>query len=82
MNIKPVSTIVNPKKVINKNSEINNVTSPISIPQRSLRKRLYQEDKYDSFNSKDSVKDFGCLNESFPRGEYFFRHTDDHVLFY
>ena len=64
MNIKPVSTIVNPKKVINKNSEINNVTSPISIPRRSLRKRLYQEDKYDSFNSKDSVKDFGCLNES------------------
>ena len=44
MNMKPVTTIFDPKKVINKNSEINNVTSPICIPRRTRRKRLYQED--------------------------------------
>ena len=31
MNMKPVAAIFNPKKVINKNSEINNVTLPICI---------------------------------------------------
>ena len=32
------------KKVSNKNSEINNVTSPIFIFRRTTRKRLYQKD--------------------------------------
>ena len=67
MNLKPVPTIFDPKKVISKNSEINNVTSPICIPQKTPRKRLYQEDQYESSCiSKDSVKDSKCLNESFP----------------
>ena len=65
MNVKPVPTIFDPKEVISKNSEINNVTSPICIPRRTPRKRLCQEDQYESFISKDSVKDSKCLNESF-----------------
>ena len=44
MNMKSFAAIFNPKKVNNKNSEINNVTSPICIPRRTPRKRLYQED--------------------------------------
>ena len=51
MNMKPVPTIFDRKRVINKNSEINNVTLPISIPWRSPRKRLYQEDQYELFIS-------------------------------
>ena len=51
--MKPVPTIFNPKTVINKNSEKNNVTSPITISRRSPRKRLYQEEQYESFISKD-----------------------------
>ena len=82
MNVKPVLTIFDPKKVISKNSEINNVTSPICIPWRTPRKRLYQEDQYESFISKDSVKDSKCLNESFSPSVYTFRKNDDHVLFY
>ena len=65
MNVKPVPTKFNPKKVISKNSEINNVTSPICIPQRTPTKRLYQDNQYESFISKDPVKDSKCLNESF-----------------
>ena len=57
MNMKPVTTLFDPKKVINKNSEINNITSPIFIPRRRPSKRLYQEDQYESFISKNSVKD-------------------------
>ena len=66
MNMKSVTTIFDPKKVINENSEINNVTSPICILRRRQRKYLYQEDQYISFISKDAVKDFICLNERFP----------------
>ena len=51
INMKPVPTIFDRKRVINKNSEINNVTLPISIPWRSPRKRLYQEDQYELFIS-------------------------------
>ena len=43
MNMKPFPTTLDPKPVINKNSEKNNVTSLISIP------RMYQEDQYESF---------------------------------
>ena len=65
MNMKPVTTIFDPKKVINENSEINNVTSPICIPWGRPRKYLYQEDQYISFIFKDEVKDFTYLNERF-----------------
>ena len=51
MNKKPVPTIFDPKTVINKISEINNVPLPISIPWRSPRKHLYQEDQYELFIS-------------------------------
>ena len=53
MIMKPVPTIFDPKTVINKNSEKNNVTSPIIISRRSPRKRLYQKDQCESFISKD-----------------------------
>ena len=80
--VKPVPTIFDPKKVISKNSEINNVTPPICIPRRTPRKRLYQEDQYESFISKYSVKDSKCLNGSFFLSGYTIRKNDDHVLFY
>ena len=54
----------------------------ICIPRKTPRKRLYQEDQYESFISKDSVKDSKCLNESFSPSRYTFRKNDDHVLFY
>ena len=41
INMKPVVTIFDPKKV----SEIKNVMLPISIPWRIPRKSLYQEDQ-------------------------------------
>ena len=68
--MKPIATIFDPRKVINKYPEKNNATSPVCISQRTPRKRLYQEDQYKSFISNDSVKDFKCLNESLPHCVY------------
>ena len=53
MNMKPVPTICDPKKVINKISDINKVISPICIPRATPRRRLYKEDQYESFTSRD-----------------------------
>ena len=64
--MKPVQTIFDPKKVINKNSEVNNVTSPICIPRGTPKKRLYQEDQYESFLSKDSVDNLHVWMKVFP----------------
>ena len=64
--MKPVATIFDPRKVINKYSEKNNATSPNGMSQRTPRKRLHQQDQYKSFISNDSVKDFKCLNEKLP----------------
>ena len=80
MNMKPVATIFDPKKIINKTSEIDNVTSPICIPRRKPRKRLYQEDQYETFISKDLAK-LTVLNDSFLPSGYTFRKNHDHVLF-
>ena len=82
MNMKPVTTIFDPKKVINKNLEINNVTSQICIPRRIPRKCLYQEDRYESFTSKDSVKDFTCLNKSFPPLRILLERIKPCLIFY
>ena len=82
MNVKPVPTIFGPKNVISKNLEINSFTSPICVPRRTPRKRLHEEDQYESIISKDSVKDSKCLNESFSPSGYTFRKNDDHILFH
>ena len=61
MNMKPALGIFDLKTVINKNSEINNVTLPISIPRRSPRKRLYQENQYEFCISARTFSPVGIL---------------------
>ena len=64
MNTKPVLTIIDPKTVINKNSKIKNVTLPISIAQRSPRRRLYQEDQYELFiSARNQLTFLGLLTD-------------------
>ena len=64
MNTKLVLTIIDPKTVINKNSKIKNVTLPISIAQRSPRRRLYQEDQYELFiSARNQLTFLGLLTD-------------------
>lgn len=80
MNMEPLWTIFDPKKVTDKKSEINNVTKPFSIIRRPPRERLCQEDEYETFISKDYVKDCTRLNQSFfPGGKK--QNVFHHVLF-
>ena len=80
--LKPVPTIFDPTKVSTGSSTVSNLTSPISIPRRSPRKRTYQEDEYVKFLKTDLVKDFSEINETFSRTGYLFKQHDDHIIFY
>ena len=55
LSIEYVATIFDSKKVINKNSVIANVTSPICIPRRTPRKCLYQEGQYESLSPRTQL---------------------------
>ena len=57
--MKPVATLFNPKKVIrNKQCYLTNLYSSENTEETFISRG--------SFISKDSVKDFTCLNKSFP----------------
>ena len=72
--LKPVSTIFH--------STVSNLTSPISVPRRSPRKRTYQEDENEKFLKTDLIKDFSEINETFSTPGYLFKQHDDHIIFY
>ena len=64
MYMKPVLTVFQSKKLSRK------IQKQTMLPHQSVflrdhRGNVYQEDQCDSFISKDSVKDYTCLNESF-----------------
>ena len=80
--LKPVPTIFDPTKVSTSSSTVSNLTSPISIPRRSPRKRTYQEDEYEKFLKTDLIKDFSEINETFSPPGYLFEQHDDHIIFY
>ena len=64
LSIEYVATIFDLKKVINKNSAIAN--SPICIPRRKPRKRLYQEDQYESLSPRTQSKTLHVWMKVFP----------------
>ena len=66
LSIEYVATIFDSKKVINKNSVIANVTSPICIPRSTPRKRLYQEGQYESLSPRTQLKTLHVWMKVFP----------------
>ena len=50
-----------------RNSSVCQVTSPVSIPRKSPRKCVYQEDQYEGFIADNVIKNFSDINESLCR---------------
>ena len=78
--LKPVPTIFDPSSDIPSTS--SNLTSPVSIPRKSPRKRIFQEEQYETFVASDSINGFGDLKENLSPSVYLFKQNDDHVIFY
>ena len=54
--LKPVQTIFDLSNPNFRNSSACQATSPVSIPTKSSRKRVYQEDQYQSFLADNIIK--------------------------
>ena len=80
--LKPVPTIFDPSNPNFCNSSACQVTSPVSIPRKSPRKRLYQEDKYQSFLADDVIKNFSDINKNICPSGYLFQQYGDGVVFF
>ena len=80
--LKPVPTIFDPSNPNFRNSSACQITSPVSIPRKSPRKHLYQEDQYQSFLADDVIKNFSDINKNTCPSGYLFQQYDDRVLFF
>ena len=80
--LKPVPTMFDPSNSNFQNSSACQVTSPVSIPRKSPRKRSYQEDQYQSFLADDVIKNFSDINEDISPSGYSFQQYDDRVVFF
>lgn len=54
----------------------------MSIPRKSPRKRIFQEEQYQTFLADDSIKTLSDINENLTPSGYSFKQKDDHVIFY
>ena len=62
--LKPVAIIFDLSNPNFRNSWACQITSSVSIPRKSSRKCVYQEDQYQSFLVDNLIKNFGDINEN------------------
>ena len=60
--LKPVPTIRDPDA--EESPEVARMKAPVSVPRRSPRKRLFQEDEYSKFLEADIIRSFADLTRS------------------
>ena len=54
----------------------------MSLPRKSPRKRIFQEEQYETFLADDSIKKLSDINENLAPPGYSFQQRDDHVKFF
>ena len=74
-------TIFNPSYVTQSSSP-SNLISPVTIPRKSTRKQIFQDEQYETFLVNDSIKNLSNINENLAPPEYSFQQRDDHVKFF
>ena len=79
--LKPVPSIYNPSYVTQSSSS-SNLISPLSIPKKSPRKRIFQEEHFETFLTNKSIKELSDINENLAPPGYSFQQRDDHVKFF
>ena len=62
--LKPVPTIFNPNIQTSQRSSSSHIVSPVAVSRRSPRKRIYQDDQYQSFMNYDLINKLGNIEES------------------
>ena len=73
--------IFNPKIQTSQFSLSSHVVSPVRVPTRSPRKRIYQDGQYQSFMNYDLVNKLSDSEESLSPAGFLFRKNNDYVTF-
>ena len=80
--LKPVPTIFNPNIQISECSSSSHITSPVTVPRRSPRKPIYQDDQYKCFMNYDLINKLSDIEENISFAGFLFRKNNDYFTFY
>ena len=78
--LKPVPTILDPDS--GESPEVARMKAPVSVPRKSPRKRLFQEDQYQTYLDKDMIRSFEDIDEKLTPSGYTLTKYDQHLVFY
>ena len=80
--LKPVPTIFNPNIQTSECSSSSHIISPVTVPRRSPRKRIYQDDQYQSFMNYCLINKLSDIEESLSLASFSFKKNNGYVFFY
>ena len=80
--LKPVPTIFNSNIQTSQCSSSSHIISPVTVPRRSPRKRIYQDHQYQSFMNYDLINKLSNIEESISLAGFLFKKNDNYVTFY
>ena len=63
-------------------AESKNLKSLVSVPRKSLAKRVYQQDQFKLFQKQDKIKSFDVIDSTLKAPGYTFQKYDNHVVLY
>ena len=77
--MKPVPKIRDPEA--QESPEVSHMKTPISIPWRSPKKQLFQEDQYATLMEFDLIRSFDNINKKLTPARYTLIKYDKHLVF-
>ena len=80
--LKPLSTIFNPYIQTLQCSSSSYIIYSVRVPRRSPRKRIYQDDQYQSFMNYDLINKLSGIEESLSLAGFLLKKNNDYVTFY
>ena len=75
-------TIFSPNIQTSQCSSSSHIISPVTVPRRSPRKRIYQDDQYQSFMSYGLINKLSYTEESLSLHGFLFKKNNDYVAFH
>ena len=79
--LKPVPTIFNPNIQTSQCSSSSHIISPVTVPRRSPRARISQDDQYQSFMNYDLIGKLIDIKERLSLAGFLFKKNNDYVTF-
>ena len=80
--LKPVPIIFNPNIQTSQCSSSSHIISSVKVPKRSARKRIYQDDHYQSFMNYNLINKLSGIEESLSLAGFLFKENNHYVTFY